>query len=125
MGGEGVFWGFFAKKKKCYPLSFPTLGRRDSTRALKSSPFPKFEILEKSQKITFFLNFFIFEREKNAEKKIKKKCYPLSFPVLGGRDSTRALQSSPFQILGGGGYPGHDREEGQRTKKEILVSYLG
>ena len=26
-----------------------------------------------------------------------KKCYPLSFPILGGHNSTRALQSSPFQ----------------------------
>ena len=25
------------------------------------------------------------------------QCFPLSFPILGGRDSTRALQSSPFQ----------------------------
>ena len=31
----------------------------------------------------------------------KKKCYPLSFPILGGRDSTRALQSSPFKNPGG------------------------
>ena len=27
----------------------------------------------------------------------KKKCYPLSFPALGGRNLTRALQSSPIQ----------------------------
>ena len=31
----------------------------------------------------------------------EKKCYPLSFPILGGRDLTRALQSSPFQNPGG------------------------
>ena len=31
------------------------------------------------------------------EKKMKKKCFSLSFPILGGLDSTRALQSSPFQ----------------------------
>ena len=31
------------------------------------------------------------------------QCYSLSFPIWGGRDSTRALQSSPFQNPGGGG----------------------
>ena len=31
----------------------------------------------------------------------QKKSYPLSFPILGGRDSTRALQSSPLQNPGG------------------------
>ena len=44
-------------------------------------------------------------RRKNAGKK-RKKCYPLSFPILGGRNSTRALQSTPFQNPGG--YPERD-----------------
>ena len=44
------------KKKKCYPLSFPVLGGHDSTRALQSSLFQKYEKLEKSQKFTFFNN---------------------------------------------------------------------
>ena len=45
----------------------------------------------------------LFSTTKNEEEKKKKekKCYPLSFPILGGRDSTRALQPSPFQISGG------------------------
>ena len=60
----------------------------------------KFENLKKSQKITFFLNFFLFEKKKNRRKK-EKICYPLSFPILGGRYSTRALQSSPLQNPGG------------------------
>ena len=47
-----------SKKKKCYPLSFPILGGRDSTRALQSSPFQKYENLKKSQKFTFFRFFF-------------------------------------------------------------------
>ena len=48
----------------------------------------------------FFFTFFclIFF---SSPKKIRKKCYPLSFPILGGRDSTRALQSTPFQNTGG------------------------
>ena len=29
---------------------------------------------------------------------MKKKCNPRSFPLLGGCNWTRALQSSPFQI---------------------------
>ena len=28
------------------------------------------------------------EKKKFAEKKKKKKCYPLSFPISGGRNST-------------------------------------
>ena len=54
---------------------------------------------KKSQKINFF------QQKKNFEirrKKIsEKKCCNLSFPIWGGRDSPRALQSSPFQISGG------------------------
>ena len=41
------------QKKKCFPLSFPILGGRHSTRALKSSPFQKYKNLRKSQNITF------------------------------------------------------------------------
>ena len=32
----------------------------------------------------------------------QKNCYTPSFSILGRHDSTRALQYSPFQILGGG-----------------------
>ena len=61
----------FAKKKKikCYPLSFPILGGRDSTRALQTS-LQKYKKL-KISKIT--------KKELNNA----KKCYPLSFPILG------------------------------------------
>ena len=55
----------------------------------KSKKKPK--IFEKSEKFTFFL-FFREEWWGFA----KEKCYPLSFPILGGGDWTRALQSSPF-----------------------------
>ena len=52
----------------------------------------KSDNLEKSQKFIFssskmFLFLFFFAA---------KKCYPLSFPILGGCNLTRALQSSPF-----------------------------
>ena len=67
------FWKKFPQKKKGYPLSFPILGGRDSTRALQSSPFQKYENLKKSQKFTFFLffiffffKFFFVEKKKNA-----------------------------------------------------------
>ena len=56
-----------------------------------------------------------------VEKEKKEKCYPLSFPILLGRDSTRALQSNPFQNPGGvGGY----RERDAR-RMEILVYNFG
>ena len=79
------FFFFFAeKKKKCYPLSFPILGGRDSTRALQSSPFQKYENLKKSKKFTFFQNFFF-----------------LKFFLLSSQFSnirrTRFDQSSPVQ----------------------------
>ena len=49
----------------------------------------------------------------------KKKCYSHSFPILGGRDSTRALQFTLFQNPGGGS---PECDEGQT---EILVSNIG
>ena len=52
--------------------------------------------LKKYQKITFFQNSFDFFFL-NAG----KKCYPISFPILGGCYLTRALHSSPFQNPGG------------------------
>ena len=67
---------------------------------------------KKSEKITFFIFTFFCWR---------KKCHPLSFPIFGGRDSTRALQSNLFQNPGG--YPEPDGREG-RTK-EILGSNIG
>ena len=47
------------------------------------------EIPKNPKKFTCFHFFFHFF--------CRKKCYPLSFPILGGHDSTRALQSSPFR----------------------------
>ena len=57
-------------------------------------------------------------------RKKKKECYPFSFSILGVRDSTRALQSSPFQNPGGGGLSVTEEEE-EEEKKEILVSNIG
>jgi hypothetical protein len=49
------------------------------------------------QKIAFFSSFLLkFKIYFSA-----KQCYPHSFPILGRRDSTRALQSGPFQNPGG------------------------
>ena len=56
--------------------------------------------------------------QKKKKKKKRKKCYPLSFPILGGRDSTRALQSTPFQNPGGVPWAWHTKDEGRRTKDE-------
>ena len=51
----------------------------------------------------------------------EEKCSPLSFPILGGRNLSRALQSSQFQNLGGG-YPETD---GKGRTEEILMSNIG
>ena len=47
-----IFYLFFGKKKKCNSLSFPISGGRDSTRALQSILFQKYENLKISQKFT-------------------------------------------------------------------------
>ena len=46
----------------------------------------------KNLKNSLFFKMFFLEVYFFAE-----KSYPLSYPILGGRDSTRALQSSLFQ----------------------------
>ena len=78
-------------------------------------PHPEKTNLEKSKEITFF--------QKNLKilktKFLLKKGYSLSFLILGGRDSNRALQSSLFQISGGG-YP--EPDGGWRRTEEILAS---
>ena len=51
----------------------------------------KMSVCHQTKKITFFQQKMFSG----------KKSYPLIFPILGGRDSSRALQSSPFQISGG------------------------
>ena len=58
----------------------------------------------------FFVFFFYF-----FSRQEEKKCYPLSCPILWGRDLTRALQSSPFQISGGG-YP--ERDGRRKTEQD-------
>ena len=109
----------FVKRKKCYPLSFPILGGRDLTRSLQYSPFQKYKNVKKCQKITFF-SFFssFFLLNLFAEK--EKKGHPLSFPILRGRNSIRALQSSPFQNPGGVVQAWRTKEK----KKEVLVSNI-
>ena len=80
----------------------------------------KFQKIQKSQKILknpffcFFLCWTFFFSP-------KKKCYPLNFPIIGGCNSTRALQSSPFQNPPGG-VPWAWR---RRRPEGILVSNLG
>ena len=63
----------------------------------KSKNLQKFQKISKNQ---FFQKNFLKDLF-FAEKKKKKKCYPLGYPILGGRDSTRALQFTPFQNPGG------------------------
>ena len=51
--------------------------------------------------VTFSSNLSNFGRNPKKPKKIQKKCYALSFLILRGHNSTRALQSTPFQNPGG------------------------
>ena len=57
----------------------------------------------------------------------KKKCYPLSFTILGGCDSNRAVQSSPFQNPGGSLERDGGGQMNEQTNKltKILVSHIG
>ena len=67
------------------------------------------------------------KKSKNLKKTLKnhfnvaeeKKCYPLSFPKLGERNSTRALQSSPFHISGGS--PERDKRTDKGRKPSCLI----
>ena len=54
---------------------------------------------EKESLKTFFLRKKI-KGDFFAKKTEEEKCYPVSFSILGGRNLTRALQSSPFQNPG-------------------------
>ena len=53
---------------------------------------------------------------------LKKKCYHLSFPILEGRNLTRALQSSPFQIFRGVSTSVTEEDGGEGRTEEILES---
>ena len=67
---------------------------------------------------------------KNLKKKINKNYaekngYSLSFPILGGCNSTRALKSSLFQNPWGGTLSVTEEEEDKGQTKEILMFILG
>ena len=57
----------------------------------------------------------------NKNSKSQKKCFPLSFTILGRIELTRALQSSPFQNPGGMPWAWRRTDKGT----EILVSNIG
>ena len=58
------------------------------------------------------------QKNKKKSKKIQKKFRKSKQKKIGGRDLTRALQSSPLQNPGGGGHPERDggRGVGQTNK---------
>ena len=55
-------------------------------------------MVQKKKKKKSQNHFFLFYLKNNC---CQKKCSSLIFLILGGRDSTRALQSAQFQNLGG------------------------
>ena len=81
----------------------------------KSEKIRKSEKIAKNlKKIKFFSKIWNFWKIFFLQK--KKNIYPLSFPILGVLNSTRALQSSPSWAL-------RSTEHGART--EILVFNIG
>ena len=72
----------------------------------------------------FDLLYFNTFKKKKCQ---KKNAFLLLFPILGGCDLTRALQSSLFQISGGGVPWAWRTEDGRGRKRteEIFVSNLG
>ena len=110
--------------QKCYPLSFPILGGRDSTRALQSSPFQKYENLKKTKKFTFFQKKKNFEEKKIVAKK-KKNAILLVFQYY--EDAIRPMLSSPppFRIQGGSPERDIQTRTNKGRTKEILVSNFG
>ena len=81
------------------------------TRALQSSPFLRKDLQ----------NLFIFKNQRIKERKMNKKCYTLSFPILGGCDLTGALQSSLFQISGGLVQAWRMTNKGQRISPCLIL----
>ena len=77
--------------------------------------------MAKSQKISKNPFFSKQRNRRNQKFGCKKKCYSLSFPILRGRHSNRALQSTPFQNPGGGG----SLSVTDKGQTEILVSNFG
>ena len=103
------------------PLRGPTSSSCWGLRSLAEAYYAVF------LKITFFQKKFKFKKKKTYPKKKKKKNdYPLSFPILGGRHSTRALQPSPFQISGVGSLSVTDKQrtEDEEWRTEILVFFF-
>ena len=62
--------------------------------------YQNLKISKNLKKSLFFKKSENFENTFFCRKK-KKKCYPLTFPILGERNSTRALHSARFRIQGG------------------------
>ena len=79
------------------------------------------KIVKKSESLKHYKIFFPFSFLQFFFPLKNKKYYPLSFPILGGCNFTRALQSSPFQNPGGGS----PEPDGAGRTKEILVSNIG
>ena len=95
------------KKKKKRKKKFSLFLNNRTMQFHQSSPVqPNYEkkISEDLKKIPSFQQNLV---SKERKKLCRKKCYFIRFSILGGRDSTRALQSSPFK----------NPDEGRRTEE--------
>ena len=88
---------FFCLPRKKLSSYFSNIRR---TRFDQSSPVQLVSEIQKTQKISKIFFFTFFSSSFFFKKKLKNKCYPLSFSILGWCNSTRALQSAPFQNPG-------------------------
>ena len=94
----------FEKSKKNPQKSKSFKKPKKSIKNLKKSgKLQKCRKIQKSEKIPKHSKRYFFLKTENFEevKKIEKKCYCHRFPILGGRNLPRDLQSRPFQNLGG------------------------
>ena len=66
---QNIFFFFFKAEKKRFPLSFPILGGRHSTRALQPAGFRNTKISKHLKKLLFFNQ----KIKKNKIKKMQKK----------------------------------------------------
>ena len=88
-GGVPWAWRSSSSSRTVLPRSNIGLVNKSTNLGKKNS---------KNRKKSLYFNKQNKKKEKNVT---GKKCYPLSFPILGGCDLIRALQSSQFQNPGG------------------------
>ena len=106
------------QKKKIPKKSKKSIKTKKKIKLKKNSKNSEIQKkFKKSKKNHFLFSFFSLNLKDLIIfflPKKKKKCFSLSFPILW-RNSTRALQSSPFQNPGGVAWAWRGRRRSSRT----------